>query len=357
MRTLAVAVVEDLRRRAELHHVAARVVGVDGDAPAVIDASDIVSVRDEPILANFEIVEVGGRKRNVVHEVRQPEPGRDRSGVVAEVVVVDVPERDHRAVARVVEEVAGPALLAERNDVDVSEVEAHGLAVEAVAGFEVAGDDGNVVERHGSSLAPLPPVPLTPDSVDPDPIVQFGRWFDAARAAEVRQPDAMTVATSSLDRRGLRSHRAAARARRERLRLLHELRERQGRGVASEPEGCARVPLERTGAPGARLRTGHAGRRCGGRCLLGDEAARPPHQRVGVAAEPGDRGRDARDAHRRHRGALRGRRTCRARRSGAGFALLPPSSSSGRGVPIGLHDRVRYRRGADGAYTRERLAP
>jgi pyridoxamine 5'-phosphate oxidase len=38
---------------------------------------------------------------------------------------------------------------------------------------------------------------LTPESVAPDPIAQFRAWFDEARAAEVRQPEAMTLATAS----------------------------------------------------------------------------------------------------------------------------------------------------------------
>jgi pyridoxamine 5'-phosphate oxidase len=42
---------------------------------------------------------------------------------------------------------------------------------------------------------------LTPDSVDPDPIVQFRQWYDDALAAGVRQPDAMTLATATPDGR------------------------------------------------------------------------------------------------------------------------------------------------------------
>jgi len=40
-------------------------------------------------------------------------------------------------------------------------------------------------------------VTLTPESVDPDPIVQFQRWYDDAVAAGVTQPDAMTLATAT----------------------------------------------------------------------------------------------------------------------------------------------------------------
>jgi pyridoxamine 5'-phosphate oxidase len=39
--------------------------------------------------------------------------------------------------------------------------------------------------------------PLGPETVDPDPLVQFERWYEEARAAGVRQPDAMTLATVS----------------------------------------------------------------------------------------------------------------------------------------------------------------
>jgi pyridoxamine 5'-phosphate oxidase len=40
--------------------------------------------------------------------------------------------------------------------------------------------------------------PLLEDSADPDPLVQFGRWFDAA-AAVVASPEAMAVATVGPD--------------------------------------------------------------------------------------------------------------------------------------------------------------
>ena len=42
---------------------------------------------------------------------------------------------------------------------------------------------------------------LTPESVAADPIIQFRAWYDAAVAAGVRQPDAMTLATATLDGR------------------------------------------------------------------------------------------------------------------------------------------------------------
>jgi pyridoxamine 5'-phosphate oxidase len=40
---------------------------------------------------------------------------------------------------------------------------------------------------------------LSEADVDPDPVVQFGRWFDDARAADLVEPSAMTLATASAD--------------------------------------------------------------------------------------------------------------------------------------------------------------
>ncbi|HSY51025.1 MAG TPA: pyridoxamine 5'-phosphate oxidase [Thermoanaerobaculia bacterium] len=41
--------------------------------------------------------------------------------------------------------------------------------------------------------------PLLETDLDPDPFLQFGRWFDDARNAGIAMPEAMTVATSALD--------------------------------------------------------------------------------------------------------------------------------------------------------------
>jgi pyridoxamine 5'-phosphate oxidase len=41
--------------------------------------------------------------------------------------------------------------------------------------------------------------PLLESDLDPDPFVQFARWFDSAKNAEIVMPEAMTVATSALD--------------------------------------------------------------------------------------------------------------------------------------------------------------
>jgi pyridoxamine 5'-phosphate oxidase len=42
---------------------------------------------------------------------------------------------------------------------------------------------------------------LTESAADPDPIAQFRRWFDAALAADLHEPNAMTLATATPDGR------------------------------------------------------------------------------------------------------------------------------------------------------------
>jgi pyridoxamine 5'-phosphate oxidase len=48
-------------------------------------------------------------------------------------------------------------------------------------------------------MAADPFPPLREDAVDPDPVVQFRRWYAEAEAADVVQPDAMVVATATPD--------------------------------------------------------------------------------------------------------------------------------------------------------------
>src|SRR5207248_1342877 len=109
-------------------------------------------VREPTVALRVEVVEPG-IEGDVVHEARQTETGRDRGIEVRKVEVVEVPDREHLAVARVVEQVSSPALLHVRDRLDAHELEAHRIAVEAMSRLEITGGDGDVVESHASSLA------------------------------------------------------------------------------------------------------------------------------------------------------------------------------------------------------------
>ena len=352
LRLALVVVGERPRRRAELDHDPVRVVRVDRRAPAVVDAHDVVAVREPAVLAGVEVVEVGARTRcgSRSSAGRGRSRSRDRSRRASSSCRSQ--NAMHLAVAGVVEEVARPAVLEERDDVDLHELEAHRLGVEAVARFEVAGARSR---RGGKPCAKSATLwcmdsPLRPGrSVDPDPLVQFRRWYDEAVAAGVRQPDAMTLATVSPSGASRGPHGAAAGPRRARVRVLHEPGERQGRAARREP----RRP--RSCSTGAKLErqvrvTGPVSRLLGRRrdAVLGAAAAGPPAERVGVAAERGRRRR-----RRSRRGSRRSRRASRTtirrcRRSGAATSSASTSSSCWQGRKDRLHDRVRYRPG-DGA--------
>jgi pyridoxamine 5'-phosphate oxidase len=53
------------------------------------------------------------------------------------------------------------------------------------------------ITTRGGGILPT----LDETEVDPDPIVQFGRWFGDARAAGLPEPEAMTLATTGPDGR------------------------------------------------------------------------------------------------------------------------------------------------------------
>jgi len=143
VRGRAVVVGELARRHAELHGDPVGVVGIDGDAPPVIDAHRVGTVVEPALQAGVEVVEVGRVERDVVRPRGQAQAGGDLGLVLLEHVVVDVPHREQLTVARVVEQMAGPAC-GGRLRFDLHEVEPHRFRIEAVRLVEVLGGDGNV---------------------------------------------------------------------------------------------------------------------------------------------------------------------------------------------------------------------
>ena len=87
-----------------------------------------------------------------------------------------------------------------------------------------------------------------------DPNSLFAEWLREAEASEPNDPNAMALATVDSDGMPnvrmvlLKGHDAGG------LRLLHELRERQGRGTGRQSAGGAALPLEEPQAAGARAR-------------------------------------------------------------------------------------------------------
>ena len=181
-------------------------------------------------------------------------------------------------------------------------------------------------------------------------------------AAQVPEPNAMTLATVDARRPAVRAHRAAEGRRRARLRVLHQLRQPQGPRARARARGGAPLLLA-----GARAAGAHRGRRRGRRCeptadaYFAHPAAAVAPRRMGVAAERGAaRPRCARAAIRGRASAALSRRRRPAPAALGRLSRRPRSrSNSGRAARRGctIASRIARRRLAGASSGSRRDAP
>jgi pyridoxamine 5'-phosphate oxidase len=198
--------------------------------------------------------------------------------------------------------------------------------------------------------------PLDPADCDPDPIVEFRRWFQRAVDAQLPSVNAMTLAT--VDERG----RPAAR-----IVLLKEVDaggfvfftnydSRKGRDLAAHPFAALVLfwePLHR------QVRVEGAISRVGAAESDAYFTTRPRGSQIGAIASPQSRPIESRgaleqlvaEAERAAGGADPGRPA-----HWGGYRLVPDMIELWQGQPSRLHDRVRYQRDGQ-AWRRDRLAP
>lgn len=198
---------------------------------------------------------------------------------------------------------------------------------------------------------------LLEQDVDPDPFVQFQRWFDAARAAEVPEPNGMTLATA--DAQG----RPAARTV---LLKGFDVRgfvfytnyeSRKAQDLAANPQAALLFwwePLQRQ----VRIE---------GRVARIAEAesdayfgSRPRGSQLGAWASPQSQviaARPVLEQRLAEAEAAYGTQPVPRPPHWGGFRVVPTALEFWQGRRSRLHDRLLYTRTADGHWRIERLAP
>jgi pyridoxamine 5'-phosphate oxidase len=195
-------------------------------------------------------------------------------------------------------------------------------------------------------------------SVERDPIRQFAAWYDAAVAAGVPEPEAMTLSTATPDGRPsarvvlLRGFDACG------FCFFTNYESRKGRELGANPHAAVTfhwAVLERQVRIEGRVERTSAAE--------SDEYfhSRPSTSRIGAWSSPQSEvipDRAALEAlFTRYRTEHPDEAAIPRPDHWGGFRIVPERIEFWQGRPSRLHDRLCFRRASDGGWTLERLAP
>lgn len=199
---------------------------------------------------------------------------------------------------------------------------------------------------------------LSRDELPPDPLILFRTWFAEAEAADVMEPNAMTLATASPDGRPSARIVLLKGLGPRGFTFYTNLESRKGRELDANPQAALTFwwpPLER------QVRVEGCVEQIDEDTASDYYASRPRGSRIGAWASPQSQQMES-------RAALEDRvREVEARFEGdeaipkppfwSGFRVVPQVVEFWQGRPSRLHDRFVYRHNAQGGWTIFRLAP
>jgi pyridoxamine 5'-phosphate oxidase len=199
--------------------------------------------------------------------------------------------------------------------------------------------------------------PINESAVDANPISFFGKWFDEAMAAEVREPNAMTLATATRD--GIPSARIVLLkgADKNGFSFYSNYLSRKGKELAKNPSACLVFFWPELGRQ-VRIE---------GKILkLSKEeseayfATRPFGSQLGAVVSPQSQviaNREVLDvAYTAYEQKFEGKKIPKPAHWG-GYILQPIAIEFWQGRESRLHDRVKYALMEKGKWKIERLAP